>query len=123
MVDLEVRQSSWLLDLNKSKTKTAFIYLIVNLATYKCPQNGECIERTQTIEPTSPDDCLAVGVGRVALPQPRHQDREQQPVRPREHQPQGVQEDPETGEKTFAYFHFPPPVAGPTPLALIPCHG
>ena len=45
---------------------------------------------------------LAVGVGRVAVALSRHQDREQQPVRPRQHQPQGVQEGPEAGkEKRF----------------------
>ena len=42
---------------------------------------------------------LAVGVGRVAVALSRHQDREQQPVRPRQHQPQGVQEGPEAGKK------------------------
>ena len=42
---------------------------------------------------------LAVGVRRVALPLSRHQDREQQPVRPRQHKPQGVQEGPEAGKK------------------------
>ena len=41
---------------------------------------------------------LAVGVRRVALPLSRHQDREQQPVRPRQHKPQGVQEGPKAGE-------------------------
>ena len=44
-----------------------------------------------------------MGLGRLALPQPRHQDREQQPVRPHRHQPQGVQEDPETGETNEKY--------------------
>ena len=43
---------------------------------------------------------LAVGVWRVAVPLSRHQDREQQPVRPRQHQPQGVQEGPKAGKKT-----------------------
>ena len=42
---------------------------------------------------------LAVGVGRVAVALARHQDREQQPVRPRQHQPQGVQEGPEAGKR------------------------
>ena len=42
---------------------------------------------------------LAVGVRRVAVPLARHQDREQQPVRPRQHKPQGVQEGPEAGKK------------------------
>ena len=42
---------------------------------------------------------LAVGVGRVAVALSRHQDREQQPVRPRQHQPQGVQEGPEAGKE------------------------
>ena len=41
---------------------------------------------------------LAVGVGRVAVALSRHQDREQQPVRPRQHQPKGVQEGPEAGK-------------------------
>ena len=42
---------------------------------------------------------LAVGVGRVAVALSRHQDREQQPVRARQHQPQGVQEGPEAGKE------------------------
>ena len=42
---------------------------------------------------------LAVGVRRLSIPFPRHQDREQQPVRPSQHQPQGVQEGPEAGKK------------------------
>ena len=42
---------------------------------------------------------LAVGVGRVAVALARHQDREQQPVRARQHQPQGVQEGPEAGKE------------------------
>ena len=42
---------------------------------------------------------LAVGVRRVSIPFPRHQDREQQPVRPSQHQPQGVQEGPEAGKR------------------------
>ena len=42
---------------------------------------------------------LAVGVGRVAVALARHQDREQQPVRPCQHQSQGVQEGPEAGKK------------------------
>ena len=41
---------------------------------------------------------LAVGVGRVAVALARHQDWEQQPVRPRQHQSQGVQEGPEAGK-------------------------
>ena len=42
---------------------------------------------------------LAVGVRRFSIPFPRHQDREQQPVRPSQHQPQGVQEGPEAGKE------------------------
>ena len=42
---------------------------------------------------------LAVGVGRVAVALARHQDREQQPVRARQHQSQGVQEGPEAGKR------------------------
>ena len=48
---------------------------------------------------------LAVGVGRVAVALSRHQDREQQPVRPRQHQPQGVQEGPEAGKKKQKDFY------------------
>ena len=44
---------------------------------------------------------LAVGVGRVAVALARDQDREQQPVRPCQHQSQGVQEGPEAGKKRF----------------------
>ena len=43
---------------------------------------------------------LAVGVRRVAVPLARHQDREQQPVRARQHKPKGVQEGPKAGKKT-----------------------
>ena len=43
---------------------------------------------------------LAVGVGRVAVALARHQDREQQPVRPRQHKPKGVQEGPKAGKRT-----------------------
>ena len=43
---------------------------------------------------------LAVGVRRLSIPFARHQDREQQPVRPSQHQPQGVQEGPEAGKST-----------------------
>ena len=41
-----------------------------------------------------------MGVRRVAVPLARHQDREQQPVRPRQHKPKGVQEGPKAGKKT-----------------------
>ena len=52
---------------------------------------------------------LAVGVGRVAVALSRHQDREQQPVRPRQHQPQGVQEGPEAGKEKQKDSHKRPP--------------
>ena len=43
---------------------------------------------------------LAVGVRRVPVPLARHQDREQQPVRARQHKPKGVQEGPKAGKRT-----------------------
>ena len=47
-----------------------------------------------------------MGVRRVPLPLARHQDRKQQPVRPGQHKPQGVQEGPEAGEESTQNILF-----------------